>query len=96
VVGCDFVQTGDHPGSCRHAQAFFNTQEDFLFSEILHQGHLSRDLSEKLIKLVNLCLSGNGVFTINRYAEIEAAWEAERASSRLTSVKSGRSGATSC
>jgi len=46
---------------CRHTQAGFNTQEDFQFSEILHQGHLSRDLSERLIKLVNLCLSGNGV-----------------------------------
>jgi hypothetical protein len=66
---------------------FFKTREDFLFSEILHHGHLNNDLSERLIKLVNLCLAGKGVFTIKRHADIEGAWE--RASSRLTSVRSG-------
>jgi len=64
---------------------FFNTREDFLFSEILHDGHVNKDLSERLIKLVNLCLTGKGVFTVKRYADIEGAWE--RASSRLTSVR---------
>lgn len=86
----DDYDTSSHQG-CQDPVAepwfpFFNTREDFLFAKILHDGHLNNDLSERLIKLVNLCLTGKGVFTIKRSADIEGAWG--RASSRLTSVRS--------
>jgi hypothetical protein len=63
---------------------FFHSREDFLLSEILLEGGLSNELSERLIKLMNVCISGKGTLTISRYSEVLAAWE--RASLKLTPV----------
>ncbi|KAH9961701.1 hypothetical protein BGW80DRAFT_1181151, partial [Lactifluus volemus] len=76
---------GGPPRVVPHAEPwapFFNTHEDFLLSEILLEGGISKDLSDKLIKLVNRCVSGKGTLTLTSYSEVLAAWE--RASLKLT------------
>jgi hypothetical protein len=62
----------------------FKSREDFSYAEIIHQAHLSNDLSDKLIKLINRCLEGKGEFTFKGHADVETAWKC--ASSRLTAV----------
>ncbi|KAH9953929.1 hypothetical protein BC827DRAFT_1280060 [Russula dissimulans] len=61
---------------------FFNSEDDFIFSEILLEGRISKALSERLIKLIKRCSDGQGSFTISNYADIESAWDC--ASSKLT------------
>jgi len=65
---------------------FFNTREDFILAELLSEGHISKDLSDKLIKLFHHCFTGKGKLTITSVADIDAAWQ--RASSTLTPVSS--------
>jgi hypothetical protein len=62
----------------------FNTQEDFLFAELVHEARLNDQLLEKLINVVNRCIDGKGVFTFKSPADVEAVWE--RASSTVTTV----------
>jgi hypothetical protein len=62
----------------------FNTREDFLFTELIHEARLNNQLLEKLIKLVNRCIDRKGVFTFKGPADVEAAWK--RASSTVTTV----------
>ncbi|KAH8985616.1 hypothetical protein EDB86DRAFT_3049177 [Lactarius hatsudake] len=61
---------------------FFKTREDFLFSEVLMEVGMNKDLTERLIKVVRLCIEGKGSLTFSNYSDIRAAWE--RASLQLT------------
>ncbi|KAH9041102.1 hypothetical protein EDB84DRAFT_1474932 [Lactarius hengduanensis] len=61
---------------------FFKTREDFLFSEVLMEVGMNKDLTERLIKVVRLCIEGKGSLTFSNYSDIQAAWE--RASCQLT------------
>jgi len=63
---------------------FFNSEDDFIFSEILLEGRLNKGLSERLVKFIRRCADGKGSFTFASYADVECAWE--RASSKLTPV----------
>jgi hypothetical protein len=63
---------------------FFKSEDDFIFSEILLEGRISKALSERLIKLIKRCSDEQGSFTISNYADIESAWDC--ASSKLTPV----------
>jgi len=62
----------------------FKSREDFSFAEIILQGHLSNELSDKLIKLFNRCMEGKGEFMLKGHVDVESAWK--RASSRVTAV----------
>jgi hypothetical protein len=62
----------------------FNSQEDFLYAELVLQANMSSDISDKLIKLINRCLDGKGAFTLKGHADVENAWK--RASPRVTAV----------
>jgi hypothetical protein len=63
---------------------FYNTREDFLLSEVLREGNLSNDQTDKLINIIKQCLSGKGSLTFTTHADVQAA--RKRASLRLTPV----------
>ncbi|KAI0258987.1 hypothetical protein BC834DRAFT_1020051 [Gloeopeniophorella convolvens] len=61
---------------------FFNSHEDFLFSEILLESGMNKERANRLIKLFRKCINGDGTFTLSNYSDVQAAWE--RASEKLT------------
>ncbi|KAH9009318.1 hypothetical protein EDB85DRAFT_1903138 [Lactarius pseudohatsudake] len=63
---------------------FFKTHKDFLFSEVLMEVGMNKDLTERLIKVVRLCIEGKGSLTFSNYSDIWAAWE--RTSRQLTAT----------
>ena len=65
---------------------YFNTREDFLFSEVLREGGLSNEQTDNLLKIIKQCLSGKGSLTFTTHSDVRAA--RERASLRLTPVSS--------
>ena len=62
----------------------FNSREDFLFAELVHEARLSSELLDRLIKLVNRCIDEKGALTFKGPGDVEAAWK--RASSTVTTV----------
>jgi len=56
-------------------EAWFCTRDDFLFAEILRESGLSRDLSDRLIKLITRCIDGEGSITVSNYAELQDSRE---------------------
>ncbi|KAH9168438.1 hypothetical protein EDB89DRAFT_1855509 [Lactarius sanguifluus] len=69
-------------GSAEPWLPFFNTREDFEFAEILMESHMNKVQSERLIKLVKLCLNRKGTLTFSNYSDLQTAWD--RAASQLT------------
>ena len=63
---------------------FFRTREDFLVAEILLKSHLARDKSDKLIKIIDSCVNGKGLFTLKGILDVEGAWD--QASLKLAPV----------
>jgi hypothetical protein len=49
---------------------FFNTCEDFLFSEVLCKGSMSNEQMDNLLKIIKWCLSGKGSLTFSSHADI--------------------------
>ncbi|KAI0271244.1 hypothetical protein BC834DRAFT_818216 [Gloeopeniophorella convolvens] len=85
--------TSRHPGSAHGESArpilpdepwkpFFNTREDFLLSEILLESGMNKGHSDRLLRLIQACISGKGKLTLSNYSEVQAAWQ--RASQKLT------------
>ncbi len=72
------------PPSAEPWRPFFNTREDFVFAEILMEARVDRDRSDRLIKLIKLCLDGKGALTFSNYSDVLTAWEC--AASQLTPV----------
>jgi hypothetical protein len=64
----------------------FNTHADYVLSQLLSEGHVSRELSDKFIKFIRSCVAGKEELTVTGVADIDAAWQ--RASSMLTPVSS--------
>ncbi|KAI9442404.1 hypothetical protein H4582DRAFT_2202107, partial [Lactarius indigo] len=54
---------------------FFQTHEDFLFSEVLMEAGMNKDRTERLIEVVRLCIEGKGKLTFSNYSDIRGAWE---------------------
>lgn len=69
-------------GSAEPWLPFFNTREDFEFAEILMESNMSKVQSERLIKLVKLCLDRKGTLTFSNYSDLQTTWD--RAASQLT------------
>jgi hypothetical protein len=46
---------------------------DFEYAEIIRQAHLSSELSDKLIELINRRIEGKGEFTFKGHADVETA-----------------------
>ncbi|KAH9021110.1 hypothetical protein EDB83DRAFT_2508328 [Lactarius deliciosus] len=69
-------------GSAEPWLPFFNTREDFEFAEILMESNMSKVQSERLIKLVKLCLNRKGTLTFSNYSDLQTTWD--RAASQLT------------
>ncbi|KAH9007701.1 hypothetical protein EDB83DRAFT_2236259, partial [Lactarius deliciosus] len=69
-------------GSAEPWLPFFNTHEDFEFAEILMESNMSKVQSERLIKLVKLCLNRKGTLTFLNYSDLQTTWD--RAASQLT------------
>jgi hypothetical protein len=63
---------------------FFRSLEDFLVSELLLECHLSKDQADKLIKIIDSCVNGKGLFTLKSFSDVEAAWD--QASLKLAPV----------
>jgi hypothetical protein len=63
---------------------FFATHEDFLVSEILLEGSLGKDLSDRLLKIFKLVHAGTGRVTLSTFSEVQTAWD--HASVQLTPV----------
>jgi len=63
---------------------FFNSCEDFLFSEVLMQTRIAKTECDRLIKIFRKCLDGEGSFTFANYTDMEATWESVAA--QLTPV----------
>ena len=51
----------------------FNSQEDFLFAELVHEARLSSELVDRLLELIHRCIDGEGVITFKDHADVEAA-----------------------
>ena len=62
-------------------------RKDFLLSEVLCEGCISNEQTDRLLKIVNLCISGKGSLTLVTHADVDAAWE--RASLWLTPMSFG-------
>lgn len=65
---------------------FFRSLEDFLISELLLECHLTREQSDRLIKIIDSCVNGKGLFTFKSVSDVEAAWD--QASLKLAPVSS--------
>ena len=88
--------SSNHPSSAQRShfgigeprevqEARFCTRDDFLFAELLRESGLSREGSDRLIKLINRCIDGKGLITFSSYAELQDSRE-RYWKSRLTSV----------
>jgi hypothetical protein len=63
---------------------FFQTREDFVFSEVLMEIGTSRDQFDRLLKVIRTCIDGKGSLSLSNYSDMMGAWE--RASAQLTPV----------
>jgi hypothetical protein len=63
---------------------FFRMREDFLVVEILLESHLARDKLDKLIKIIDSCVNGKGLFTLKGILDVEGSWD--QASLKLAPV----------
>jgi hypothetical protein len=54
---------------------FFRSLEDFLVSELLLECRLSKDQADRLIKIIDSCVNGKGLFTLKSFSDVEAAWD---------------------
>ena len=54
---------------------FFRMWEDFLVVEILLESHLAWDKLDKLIKIIDSCVNGKGLFTLKGISDVEGAWD---------------------
>jgi hypothetical protein len=76
----------EHSGKCRfftrtpQAKAepwrpFFQTCEDFVFSEVLMEIGTSRDQFDRLLKVIRTCIDGKGSLSLSNYSDMMGAWE---------------------
>jgi hypothetical protein len=63
---------------------FFHSRQDFMFAEVVLQAGLTKNQCETLMDTFHCCLRGEGTFSLQKYDDIESAWE--RASRALTTV----------
>jgi hypothetical protein len=61
---------------------FFETREDFMLSEVILDGCLGSELADKLLKIFELCNSGEGKVTFKTFSQVQAAFQ--RASVKLS------------
>lgn len=65
---------------------FFETREDFLLAEVILEGCLGSELSDRLLKIFDTCNAGKGRVTLKNFQQLQTAWE--RASLKLSPVSS--------
>ncbi|KAI5996963.1 hypothetical protein EDD15DRAFT_2528643 [Pisolithus albus] len=53
----------------------FQTREDFEFSEIAHQAALNKDLTNKLLSLIQWIAKGEAKFTLQSHHDVTEAWK---------------------
>ncbi|KAI5983591.1 hypothetical protein EDD15DRAFT_2533716 [Pisolithus albus] len=53
----------------------FQTREDFEFSEIAHQAALNKDLTNKLLSLIQRIAKGEAKFTLQSHHDVTEAWK---------------------
>lgn len=63
---------------------FFKTREDFMLAELLLEVGMTKDQTDRLVKLIKRCLDGKGSLSFSNSSDIQGAWE--RASTQLTPV----------
>ena len=73
---------------------FFRSREDFLIAEIFLECRIGRDHSDRLIKLIDACVNGKGLFTLKGVSDVEAAWD--QASLKLAPVSSRAASTQKC
>ena len=76
--------TSQDPPSSTPWAPYFKMCENFELAELIHDASLNKDQCERLIKIIQSCANGQGLFTMKTYADLERAWN--RASQTLTSV----------
>jgi len=54
---------------------FYNMCKDFLLLEVLCEGSLSNEQTDKLLKVIKWCLSGKGSLTFTTHTNVQAAQE---------------------
>ncbi|KAF8258959.1 hypothetical protein EI94DRAFT_1814242 [Lactarius quietus] len=64
---------------------YFETCEDFMISEVILDGCLGIELSDKLLRIIDLCITGKGKVTLKTFLQVQSAWE--RASMKLSPFK---------
>jgi hypothetical protein len=58
----------------------FKSQGDFEYTEIVLRAHLSNELSDKLISLINRCIEGKDELTFKGQADVENCYGRSRPS----------------
>ena len=58
-----------HPIQSEPSSPFVEMREDFMFSEVILDGCLGSELSDKLLKIIELCSSGEGKVTLKTFSQ---------------------------
>ena len=53
----------------------FRSRADFEFAELALEAALNRKQTERLISIINKCLSGKDAFTFKDQADLDSTWE---------------------
>ena len=73
-----------HPLQSEPWSPFFNTCKDFMLSEVIQDGCLGRELSDKLLKIIESCSSGKGKVTLKTFTQVQDTFD--HASVKLSPV----------
>jgi hypothetical protein len=63
----------------------FKSREEFELAEILLETSMNTTLMDRLLKLIQSCISGKGKLTFTNHKEVQAAWD--RAAQQLPPVR---------
>ncbi|KAF8270273.1 hypothetical protein EI94DRAFT_1723204 [Lactarius quietus] len=63
-------QLSSPPPDAELWRPIFKSREDFEFAEIVMKSGMSKDLCERLIKIIRRCLEGKGSITLSNYSDV--------------------------
>ncbi|KAI0027107.1 hypothetical protein K488DRAFT_74803 [Vararia minispora EC-137] len=53
----------------------FQTREDFELAEIMLEASMNRTLGDRLLSVIQACISGNGKVTFSKFSDVMDAWD---------------------
>jgi hypothetical protein len=53
----------------------FDSREDFEFAELVHDGRMSHDIVERMLKLIGKVASGEAQISFRSHSDVQHAWD---------------------